>query len=128
MNNTLDLLKALSDRNRLRVVAALTETPELCACQIVELLDVTGATASRHMSLLLNAGIIDSRKEGRWVYYQLADSLDALFYEWLKNEFNASDDVAADRQKLTTIIASTPENLCRKQRGANCCPTEKETV
>ena len=72
MNNTLEILKALSDRNRLRVVVALMHMDELCACQIVELLHVSGATASRHMSLLIHAGIVESRKDGRWVYYGLS--------------------------------------------------------
>jgi len=51
MKNTVSLLKALSDQNRLRVVAALLSEPELCACQIKELLNVTGATVSRHLAL-----------------------------------------------------------------------------
>ena len=52
METTLEILKALSDKNRTRVVAALWRFDELCACQITEFLQVTGATASRHLSIL----------------------------------------------------------------------------
>ena len=62
MKTQLEQLKALSDRNRLRVVAALMNTSELCACQISELLGVSGATASRHMDLLIRAGLRNRSK------------------------------------------------------------------
>lgn len=122
MNKTLELLKALSDRNRLRVVAALFHIDELCACQIVELLEVTGATASRHMGLLIRAGMVESRKEGRWVYYRLVDSLDVRLSQWLESELKNMDELAADRMLLKKIVACEPEELCRQQRGEACCP------
>ncbi len=71
MDRFVTLLKAVSDRNRLRVVAALLEYDELCACQITELLQVAGATASRHMGVLTSSGVVVSRKKGRWVHYRL---------------------------------------------------------
>ena len=122
MKHMLSNLKALSDRNRLRVVAALLEVDELCACQVVELLQVTGATASRHMGLLLNAGLVESRKDGRWVYYRLAGSVDPLLHRWLEQSLAASNELAADRLLLAQIVACEPEDLCRKQRGEACCP------
>ena len=79
MKNTLSLLKALSDKNRLRVVAALLSTHELCACQIKELLKITGASVSRHLALLIQVGLVDSRKKGRWVYYRLRPEAVARF-------------------------------------------------
>ena len=63
------ICKALSDQNRLRVVMALMTYDELCACQITEFLQISGATVSRHLGLLANAGIVSSRKEGRWVIF-----------------------------------------------------------
>ena len=122
MNRTLGILKALSDRNRLRVVAALMHYDELFAGQLVELLQVTGATASRHLSLLLNARVIESRKDGRWVYYRLASSLDSRLTQWLESEIKETDDLAADRSLLEEIVSISPEDLCRKQRGEVCCP------
>ena len=68
MEQTLNILKALADRNRLRIVIALEDYGEMCACQITELLQVAGATSSRHLSLLVNADIVKARKEGRWIF------------------------------------------------------------
>jgi len=124
----LDVTKALSDRNRLRVVAALQANPELCACQITELLQVTGATVSRHMGILLQAGLVVSRKEGRWTYYQLrtpaADTRPVL--KWLQHGLQESPDIEADRQALSRILCEDKEDLCRRQRGDACCPQRLE--
>ncbi len=124
MNNLLPVFKALSDRNRLRVFAALTVKKELCACQITELLQVTGATASRHMGVLISAGLVNSRKEGRWVYYFLSGE-DASFeavMDWMTLEFEQDPDLRKDREHLAEITACEPEELCRRQRGVDCCP------
>ena len=122
MKKTVEILKSLSDRNRLRVVAALMHIDELCACQVVELLQVTGATVSRHMDLLLHAGIVEGRKEGRWVYYRLVDSLDDRLFQWLEASLKDVVDLEADRKLLKSIVACEPEELCRQQRGEVCCP------
>lgn len=123
METTLDMLKALSDKNRMRVVAALSRYDELCACQITELLDVSGATASRHLGILQKAGLVDSRKEGRWVYFRLVKpaGTEPLF-TWLSTAFAKSEGLKVDFQALEKIVALTREDLCRKQRGEECCP------
>lgn len=123
MENQLEILKALSDQNRLRIVAALGRYDELCACQITELLEVTGATASRHLSVLQHAGLIESRKEGRWVYYRLAPPADAEpVFQWLEKSFAVSERLQADFQSLEKIVGMGREDLCRMQRGEACCP------
>ena len=123
MNQTLKILKALSDFNRLRIVSSLSRFDELCACQITELLQVTGATASRHLSVLQHVGILDSRKEGRWIYYRLvpAAGTDPIF-QWLEESISSSDEIKADVQALEKIVGITREDLCRMQRGEECCP------
>jgi DNA-binding transcriptional ArsR family regulator len=123
MQGELEIIKALSDRNRLRIVAALSRHIELCACQITEVLQVTGATASRHLSVLQNAGLVTSRKDGRWVYYSLARPVGTEpVFQWLEKTFQTSEEIQADFQTLEKIIEITREDLCRKQRGDNCCP------
>lgn len=120
---SLEILKALADRNRLRIVAALGRYDELCACQITELLQVTGATASRHLSVLQHAGVLDSRKEGRWIYYRLAspERHEALL-DWVAAACRDEELFEADACKLDEIVNIGREELCRKQRGEACCP------
>ncbi len=123
MDHTISIFKALSDRNRLRVFGALFEYDELCACQIIELLQISGATASRHMGVLVAAGLVNSQKEGRWVYYRLNRLNDRLtgMMDWLNSEFIESRDIENDSIALGKITAISPSDLCRKQRGLECC-------
>jgi ArsR family transcriptional regulator len=103
MNQPLEIMKALSDRNRLRVAAALMTQEELCACHLIELLQVTGATASRHMDVLLRSGLVESRKAGRWVHYKLNRAAAAPLFQWLETELQTDPDIKADRKALIKI-------------------------
>lgn len=64
------IFKALSDSNRLRIIDMLS-SGEKCACEILECFDFTQPTLSHHMKVLLECGLVDSRKEGTWSYYSL---------------------------------------------------------
>jgi ArsR family transcriptional regulator, arsenate/arsenite/antimonite-responsive transcriptional repressor len=118
VNDLLALFKALSDRNRLRVVAALMKFDELCVCQILELLQISGATASRHLSLLVQAGLLTSRKEGRWIFYRLqrGTASHQPLLGWLAQAIEGSADLQDDRRRLAAIEACEPEIICRQQR------------
>lgn len=103
MKAPLEQLKALADRNRLRVVAALMNTTELCACHISEMLGVSGATASRHMELLIRANLVDSRKDGRWVHYKLSPAFPAPLRQWLEQPLLKDPDIKKDLANVKTI-------------------------
>lgn len=118
------LFKALSDRNRIRIVSALLKYDELCACQLTELIQVTSATASRHMGVLIASGLVESRKDGRWVYYKICQEHTELsvLISWLKSRFICEPYLALDEITMDEILSCEPEDLCRKQRGDDCCP------
>ncbi len=121
MDETLFLLKALSDQSRLRIFSSLQTHPELCACQITEFLQVSGATVSRHLSIMVQAGILKNRKSGRWVYFRLNrenHSLEPLF-QWVTKQLKSAPSIMADQQKINQITRIPCEELCRKQRGSN---------
>jgi ArsR family transcriptional regulator len=67
------VFKALGDRTRLRMLYLL-KVRELCVCEIMTALDLTQPTASHHLSILENARVIKERKDGRWVFYSLANN------------------------------------------------------
>ena len=115
MRPVLYMTKALSDENRLRALMALGRG-ELCVCQIVELLDLAPSTVSKHMSVLLHADLVERRKQGRWIYYRLAEGeRSAELIAWLQRHL--ADDAALrnDRARLEEIVAIDPEKLCRIQ-------------
>ena len=116
MESTLAMAKAMADGNRMRIVAALMEREELCVCQLIEMLGLAGATVSRHMSILQAARLVQSRKQGRWVFYRLSDEFPELLRAWLRESLAASPGVLADRDNLMAILACDPDDLCRRQR------------
>ncbi|MDH5782794.1 MAG: metalloregulator ArsR/SmtB family transcription factor [Candidatus Bathyarchaeota archaeon] len=64
--------KALADETRLRIVK-LVEVREMCVCEVMVALGLTQPTASHHLGILENAGLVNDRKEGKWVFYSIAD-------------------------------------------------------
>jgi hypothetical protein len=74
MRDVVTIAKALSDENRVRILAIL-EGRDLCVCQVIELLGLAPSTVSTHLSILKHARLIDGRKHGRWMYYRLAGEM-----------------------------------------------------
>lgn len=68
------MCKALSDETRLKIVDMLS-CGELCACELLEHLEVTQPTLSYHMKTLTGCGLVQSEKRGSWAYYHLDDAL-----------------------------------------------------
>ena len=64
------ICKALSDTNRLEIVRMLSDG-EKCGCKILDKFNITQPTLSHHMKILVNCGIVNDRKEGKWHYYCL---------------------------------------------------------
>lgn len=64
------IIKALSDGNRMKIVDILS-CGEKCACDILEHFEFTQPTLSHHMKVLMECGVVSSRREGLWTYYSL---------------------------------------------------------
>jgi ArsR family transcriptional regulator len=64
--------KALADETRLRILSLLA-VREMCVCEVMVALALTQPTASHHLGILENVGLIKHRKEGKWVFYSLSD-------------------------------------------------------
>lgn len=65
--------KALADVTRLRILGLLA-VREMCVCEVMVALDLTQPTASHHLRILENVGLVKDRKEGKWVFYSLCNS------------------------------------------------------
>lgn len=69
----LSVFKALANEKRLQIVEALRDG-ELCVCELETVLDAPQSTVASHLSQLREAGIVRTRKQGKWTYYRLADT------------------------------------------------------
>lgn len=66
------LFRALGDETRIRIIALLSHG-ELCVCHVESALDISQPNCSRQLGILKAAGIVDSRREGTWVYYRIVE-------------------------------------------------------
>ena len=123
MRELLAVTKALADENRLRAVGLLRQH-ELCLCQIVEVLGLASSSVSRHMSILQQARLVESRKQGRWAYFRLAeDGAPQLVHDTLKiilASLSSDRKAKADQKSLKTLLRIEPEELCRRQSKCKC--------
>lgn len=71
------LIKALADENRLAVLDSL-KLGEKCACVLLEELNITQSTLSHHMKILCDSGLVEYRKEGKWMHYSISENSNQL--------------------------------------------------
>ncbi|MDB9315970.1 metalloregulator ArsR/SmtB family transcription factor [Spirulina sp. CS-785/01] len=87
---------ALSDTLRLQILELL-RSQEYCVCDLCNLLEVSQSKLSFHLKTLKDANLIQSRQEGRWMYYSLNLAQFALLEQYL-----------ADYRRFTTLRPATP--------------------
>jgi ArsR family transcriptional regulator len=122
MRNLMAVTKALADESRVRILLIL-EAGELCVCQIVELLQLAPSTVSKHMSILKQARLLESRKEGRWMFYRLAEDGPAEAKEMSTLIFRLTAADARrheDAKRLKQILKMDRDELCKKQSKCRC--------
>ena len=115
--------KALADPTRLRILGLLVNG-EVCVCDIHECLGIPQPRASRHLSYLRRTGLVQARKDGLWVHYQLAplgDTVMKVLMETVTHCLCHVEVVGKDRQRLekktggcATRTATSSFECCRR--------------
>lgn len=106
------MFKALGDDVRLRIVALLTHG-ELCVCHIETALELTQPNASRHLGLLRAAGLVETRRRDKWVYYRLAEQRDPARARQLDALIGAFAKQAQLRKDVVRLTRAMGPNACR---------------
>jgi ArsR family transcriptional regulator len=113
IENMENLLKALSERTRLRILALLTEG-ELRVCDLMAALNMPQSTVSRHLSYLKNASWIQSKRRGSMIYYRLVRSESALqqkLWHMLDKYLQQLPEVRSDLHTLRSYLGTrTPRS------------------
>ena len=106
------LFKALGDEARLRIVALLSHG-ELCVCHIESALELSQPTASRHLAVLKNAGVVDAKRNGNWVYYELAFQPDDFCKRQLQTVVTAFAKKDVLRRDVEKLLKSKGPGACK---------------
>jgi DNA-binding transcriptional ArsR family regulator len=113
LSATVTLLKALAHPVRLRILAML-RGGELCVCQMTTVLELAASTVSAHLADLKRAGLVEERKDGRWVFHSLAEAEQAKSHLAPVWKSIARDPQAeADARLLRELRRVSVEELCR---------------
>lgn len=110
-----DVLKALADPTRMRILALLGGG-EVCVCHIHNALDVPQPTASRHLAHLKKAGLVEDRKVGLWKHYRLRVLPDPAL--------QAVVDAARAAAGRTTAVS---RDCCRLEQAVRLIPAPPRT-
>ncbi|MDN4502589.1 metalloregulator ArsR/SmtB family transcription factor [Alteromonadaceae bacterium BrNp21-10] len=107
--------KCLADDTRLRCLLLIEQETELCVCELTEALQLSQPKISRHLAQLRNSGLLQDRRQGIWVFYQINPQLP----KW------ALSVLTQTRLNNPDFIASNNQQLCnmgdRPARTQQCC-------
>ena len=113
--------KAVADPSRVRILKLL-EAGELCVCQITTVLELAPATVSKHLAGLKTAGLVQQRRDGKWVYYRLAErdfnAYARSFLDLVVASLKDDPTTAEDRRVLALVNAVPVQILCDQGRAA----------
>jgi ubiquinone/menaquinone biosynthesis C-methylase UbiE len=103
--DTLSALEALGEPTRLRLAALLAEA-ELTVTELTTILGQSQPRVSRHLKLMVDAGLVERHREGAWAFFRLQDTGSAQLVKETLNAIDATDDVlSADKNRLVQVRA-----------------------
>jgi DNA-binding transcriptional ArsR family regulator len=120
------VMKAVADPTRVRILKML-EGGELCVCQIIAVLALSPSTVSKHLFLLKSAGLVNDRKEKKWVHYSLdrenRDPYVAGILRELAGWLESDQIIVADRGRLSAARNDVgPTAICCESAPAGARP------
>lgn len=124
MKEFIEIYKTLADETRLRILYLLINSKsEICVCEFTDALEIPQYNISKHLKILKNAGLVEERKESRWVYYRLARDKSAFRQTIVKSIHQIPGSLLArDVRELEKRLAIRKYGKCvvgiRKRRLA----------
>ena len=114
MKDFIKVMKALSEPNRVKIVKML-QHKMMCVCEMQAALQIAQPSVSKHLKILEDAGLVDSKKDGLWVNYHLTDGAVSPYAAALLG--NLRHWLEQDRE-IGKLVEELPnirrENICKK--------------
>lgn len=114
MNDLILLAKALGDPTRVRIVAALRIT-ELCVCELADALELSQSTLSTHLQVIRQSGLVQTRKNGKWIYY----GINSDFANLVQSLFTFFGDATRSDKRMKRDAERIQRRLDIREGG--CC-------
>jgi ArsR family transcriptional regulator len=114
MQQLLASAKAFSEPTRVRLIWAL-RSRELCVCELCDALDVAQSTLSTHLQYLRQTGLVKTRQDGKWVYYELTRDFRQVakaFFKLHGEEVEADPRLRKDASRLESRLQQRDDGAC----------------
>jgi ArsR family transcriptional regulator len=112
VDNEAAMFKVLADPTRLRLAVLLSIQGETCVCGLAEALEAPEYKISRHLGIMRSAGMVETRREGTWMFYKLANARNRL-EECLQDCFR---DCLADHHTVKADMGRLLQSTCTPDR------------
>ncbi len=105
----LKVMKALSDKTRIKIIKML-QACEMCVCEMQAALELSQPSVSKQLRVLEEAGLVESRKDGLWVIYRLADTAESVYADHMQSILR--DWLNDDQEIQKTIQQASLTDRC----------------
>ncbi len=108
------LFNMLSDPTRLRALMLMQSEGEVCVCELTHALGESQPKVSRHLALMRDSGVVESRREGTWMHYRLSSSLPGWARDIIEISHARLKDLATTRRDTQRLsqMDNRPERTC----------------
>ncbi len=110
-----EFFAALADRTRLRLLNLMRDG-EVCVCFFAETLETNNPKISRHLAYLKRAGMVKSRRDGKWMHYSITTPNDpkaAVIFDSVMRAIELDEEMQADRATLVSVCCAPRSSLVR---------------
>jgi ArsR family transcriptional regulator len=115
MDRDVEVIQALGDPTRLRLLNLLMQAKEICVCELVEALQLPQYKVSRHLQVLTSVGWLDDRRQGKWVYYRISTRLRSFQHDLLRSIGRlreGREDFRQDEARAGRRLSLRRDGLC----------------
>ncbi|CAN5278015.1 transcriptional regulator [soil metagenome] len=119
-----EFFAALADRTRLRLLNLMRDG-EVCVCFFAETLGTNNPKISRHLAYLKRAGLVKSRRDGKWMHYSISPLNDlnaADIFGAVMRSLEIDDEMNSDRANLINVCCAPRNpfvNIARSSESAD---------
>ena len=127
MTDLVLLAKALADPTRVRILSALRGR-ELCVCELCDALEASQSTLSTHLQVIRDAGLVRTRRKGKWIYYAPApekETLTEVIFGFFTPTIRRDARIQRDTERVKKRLAERNGDDCCRGFEQECCPRRK---
>lgn len=114
LDKATEVLSAMSDPTRLRLLSLIAHNGEICVCDLIEITELPQPKVSRHLAILRHAGLVNDRREGQWMHYSLAKAETDYHRSLLTTLKKAHEAVPELKEDLSRLATCSCCNLSSK--------------